>query len=207
MIFTDEMAVEKGKTSGRVWTIRHPGEEFDMKHLQPTFKQERETLNVWGAIAWGKKWPLLRLSQSKPNTHGIPKSADRFVYTTRVLEDRLSGYCSELRREGRRGVLVVEDGASTHTSLLARQAKEELHIKTVTHPPNSPDLNAIETCWLIVKSRLKKFRPVASTADKLWEQLEEIWDGISQEEINRQVEGMVRRRADLVAANGFHIGF
>ena len=57
-IFTDESSVQMGMKSGKNWTIRYVGEEYDTKHVQPTFHSGRKTIMVWGSFAWNKKWPL-----------------------------------------------------------------------------------------------------------------------------------------------------
>ena len=59
--FTDEAAVESGVRKGASFTIRRVGEEFQEKHMVPTFKQKRKSVMVWGAVALGRKWPLVRL--------------------------------------------------------------------------------------------------------------------------------------------------
>ena len=62
MVFTDEAAVESGQRKGTVWTTRRVGEEFEEKHLVSIFRQDRKTLMVWADVAYGKKWPLKRLT-------------------------------------------------------------------------------------------------------------------------------------------------
>jgi transposase len=207
VIFTDEVSFEMGKRGGITWTIRRVGEEFKQKHIQLTFRQGRKTIMVWGAIAHGHKWPLHRLipSQSRPNQSS--NTINTHCYVNQILMDRLAGYCSEMRREGMLGVKVVEDGAPIHNTKLAGQVREETHIKRIEHPPSSPDLNAIEPLWGIVKHRVSLLRPVASTTDKLWEQIEQVWDELEQDIVDRQVERMGARVRAVKEAKGMHTQF
>ena len=145
VVFTDEAAVETWEKKGSSWTIRRVGEEFMLKHLVPTFRQERKTLMIWDAIAYSKKWPLVRLDYDPAyDLEGRKGRVNRVDYINLILEGHLAGFVSEMRRKGRHGVTVVEDGAKIHDNKLAYQAREELFIDSQYHPPNSPDLNAIE---------------------------------------------------------------
>ena len=58
VISTDEAAIEMGEDIWRSFTQRRPGEEFDVEHITPTFRNTRQVLMVWGAVVHGKKWPL-----------------------------------------------------------------------------------------------------------------------------------------------------
>lgn len=80
-----------------------------------------------------------------------------------------------------RDVLVVEDGAPVHkiTNLVAEGAKAG--VINITHPGNSPDLHAIESCWAVVKDRLR------------------LVDGF--------VQSFEERRKQVVAAQGVHTQF
>ena len=91
------------------------------------------TILVWAAIAWGKKWPLIRLNHNarynlKEGKNGI----NRYNYINTIIEGRLAGYVSVLQREGRQEVRAVEDGVKIHDNKLADQAREELHITQIT---------------------------------------------------------------------------
>ena len=208
MVFKDEAAVESGQRKGTVWTIRRVGEEIEEKHLVPTLRQDRKTLMVWDAVPYGKKWPLKRLAHHPTFDLGKGKEGvNRYDCINSVLEERLVRYLSELRREGRRGVKAVEDGARIHDYHMAHQAREELHITTSPHPPNSPNLNAIEPLWRIPKARLGKFKPVPSTANQLWELLEKPWDELEQHIVNREKEKMEERKRAVIKAKGKHTGY
>jgi transposase len=204
VIFTDEASVEMGKKGGVSWTIRRPNQQFKHKHIIPTFKQGRQSLMIFGAIAHGHKWPLTLLTPLQSQRTQSRERVDRFKYVNAVLEGCLAGYCSQMRREGIMDVRVVEDGAPIHRNALAAQAREELHIKNINHPPCSPDLNAIESLWGILKYRLGKVRPVASTTAMLWEQIQEVWNGLEQHHVDREVEKMVQKAAELKDAKGYH---
>jgi hypothetical protein len=142
-IFSDEVYFETGKKAGKSYTIRHAGDEYLEQHLTPSFKQAMKTVMVWGATAKGKKWPLLRLGPTEYPISEKSVGLNRFDYINRVLEARLAGYLSELRREGRQGVRSVKDWAAIHQSQLIKH-REELHITPQFHSPSSPDLNPIE---------------------------------------------------------------
>ena len=96
VVFTDEAAVEMGKKGGTTWTIRRKNEEYLPRHLVPTFRSTRQTLMIWGCIALGHKWPLLRLIPQQKKGEKKKRGLDRYDYVNLVLEDRLAGYMSEL---------------------------------------------------------------------------------------------------------------
>ena len=162
---------------------------------------------IFGAIAHGHKWPLVLLTLLESQRTREKKKIDRFVYVEKVLEDCLAGYCSEMRREGILDVVVVEDGAPIHNNGLAAQAREELHINQINNPPSSPNLNAIEPLWGILKYRLGKLQPVASTVTILWEQIQEVWEGIEQYYVDREVEKMAQKSAVIKQVEGLHTGY
>lgn len=208
MIFTDEVAIESGYHPGVQWTIRRKGEELNMQHLQPTFRQTRKTLTLWGAIAWGKKWPLLRLKHVPDSEERKKKpGVDGQDYVEQVLEGPLAACVAELEAEGRRNVLVLKDSAPIHRSKKAKAARQRLNISNVPHPPNSPDLNPIEPMWHVLKVRLGDYRPVPTTEDKLLWVVQMIWGEISMAMVNSQVERMRDRREELRRKRGKHIHF
>ena len=58
VIFTDEASFELGKCR-RSWTTRRAGEELLERHVDPCFRSGRKSQMVWGAIARGRKFPLV----------------------------------------------------------------------------------------------------------------------------------------------------
>jgi transposase len=179
IIFTDECPVELGEDIGRRWTIRRAGEEYLPQHVDTTFRSSRKSLMVWGAIAYGKKWPLLRLPLAPSVASGGKRTKAEGLngekYAEWVIRGRLAHINEEMAlqagREHGRGVEVVEDGAPSHKSKLAARAREEANIRSLFHPPSSPDLNPIEAIWRTLKLRVGRIRPRATTLDQLWEHI------------------------------------
>ncbi|KAF7507204.1 hypothetical protein GJ744_010886 [Endocarpon pusillum] len=79
--------------------------------------------------------------------------------------------------------------------------KARLNIQWEMNPPNSPDLNPIETIWRIIKQRLKS-RGVIFEEAVLRRAIQEEWDKITLDEINRAISTMPDRVAALNERNG-----
>ena len=207
VIFTDESSIEIGESVRRELTIRRPGEEYDPAHVQTTFHSQRKSLMVWGAVAHGKKWPLVRLPLAPSTVSGGQRIRAEGLngqrYADWIISSQLSPMMTELRSEGREDVLVVEDGAPAHSSKVAKAARLECGITPLQHPPSSPDLNPIEGLWLILKTKIGVLPRKATTLDELWAQVQVAWEEIDQGTVNRVVGSMETRRQAIQAVKGF----
>jgi transposase len=95
--------------------------------------------------------------------------------------------------------ILVEDNDGPHGTKgegpnPVKKAKKRLGIKWEANPPNSPDLNTIESIWRIIKQRLKS-RGLIDNATVLRRAIEEEWDKITIEEINKAIASMPERVA------------
>jgi len=120
VIFTDEASLEIGEDPKRTYVSRRPGEEILQENLVPTFRSGRKSLMVWAAIAYGHKWPLLRLPLQSSSSNGkVQRKAEGLTgakYVDYVLNGPLKAYSDELKAAVGDGVMVVEDGAPSHSS-------------------------------------------------------------------------------------------
>lgn len=103
-----------------------------------------------------------------------------------------SGLLDEMdQRHGPFHWLLMQDGATSHTS---RETMDWLrrNINVLPGwPPNSPDLNPIEMLWAVVKRKRHAF------PGTLEEQVLAAWDSIAQETIDRLVADF-RHRCEMV---------
>jgi DDE superfamily endonuclease len=87
-----------------------------------------------------------------------------------------------------------------------KQAKRRLGIQCESKPPESPDLNPIETIWRTIKQRLKN-RGLILDPTELRRAIEEEWDKITLKEINEAISTMPDRVAAVNEHNGLPIPF
>jgi transposase len=87
-----------------------------------------------------------------------------------------------------------------------KQAKRRLGIQCESNPPESPDLNPIETIWRTVKQRLKN-RGLILDPTELRGAIEEEWDKITLKEINEAISTMPDRVAAVNERDGLPIPF
>jgi len=206
VIFTDESSLEIGRDLGRKYVTRKAGEEFLPNMLDLTFRSNRQTLMVWGAIANNHKWPLLRIplkpSKSDGKTRVKAEGLNAQKYTDAILSGPLLEAVNDMKAENALDVLVVENGAPAHKSVIAKKFRLENHIPSLTHPPSSPDLNLIENVWQVLKQRISTIHPKATTLDGLWDHAQQAWAEIPVTMINQLVDGMEGRVQDVLKAKG-----
>ena len=192
IIWTDEASVEIGKGSERVWVWRRPGERHLDQCLIPTFKSGRQSLMVWGCIAYGRRGPLIR----------IPKDQKKGVdYINLILGGPLLDFYMELSEE-RGQVAVMEDGAPVHRCKLARKFREDHQMQVFPHPAQSPDINPIEHVWKHLKVKINQRLVQPKNLDQLWGALLEEWERIDTGFINSLVDSMSDRVEAVHKAHG-----
>jgi transposase len=192
VIWTDESSVEIGKDSRVPWVWRRPGERYDEGCLAPTFKSGRQSLMIWGCIAYGRLGPLIRIPKEERS------GAD---YVRLVLADTLWDFYSELYEE--RGlVAVMEDGAPVHRCKLASNFRTSHFMEVFPHPAQSPDLNPIEHLWKILKTRINARENIPKNADEMWSAIQEEWKKIDVEMVNTLVTSMPARVEAVLKVKG-----
>jgi hypothetical protein len=125
-------------------------------------------------------------------------------YVTQVLKGPLKEFVKEMEREREHSMLVVEDGAPGHTSKLASQARSELGIKKLSHPPKSPDLNPIEPLWYGLKTHIVDICGSGNSLDNLWEVVKKVWDEFTPEAIKKYTATMDDHVQAIKDAEGWH---
>jgi hypothetical protein len=132
---------------------------------------------VWAAIGSGFKFPFIIFAKNIDSTHSIDSLQRRGFFES--ADDRF----------GSRQWYLVQNSALCHTSSRSLNALFELCNVFPEWPPNSPDLNPIESLWGAIKRRVR------------WDRIQTIqtvWSEFSQESIDHLV-GSFANRAKLVA--------
>ncbi|EIW66465.1 hypothetical protein TREMEDRAFT_70078 [Tremella mesenterica DSM 1558] len=172
------------------WTIRRAHKEYTSKHMHIHFHSNHISVPIWGAIAYNKKFPLFRIPLER-----IKRPKGWKTYVAEVQEEQGGGVC------------MMVDGSPAHRAQITRDAEAALSLQQFPHPPYSPDLNPIKSMWADVKHELDHGRPQPTNADKLFQEIQRIWDGIPITRVNQLIESMSARRDELEKADGLQTSF
>jgi hypothetical protein len=99
-------------------------------------------------------------------------------------------------------IIFQQDNDPKHTSNMAKNCLQELGLKVLQWPAQSPDLNPIEHLWSHLKRHLNALPRQPTGMLELWERVEEEWEGISQEVVISLIESMPRHIAAVLKAKG-----
>lgn len=198
---------------GRKRVTHHPGKEHNFECTQPAFQSAsgRKLIMMQACIAHGVKGSIIKLDLPplKKDQNGQRKGGGMGgkEYVEQVLHGPLKNFVKEM--ESCRGceILVVEDGAPGHKSVLAKAARNKLGIKQLLHPLSSPDLNPEEPLWLKVKNCVADLPGSANSLDKLWAAVQKIWDTLTVEDIEAHTGQMDMRVQAVKQETGKHTRF
>jgi hypothetical protein len=90
-------------------------------------------------------------------------------------------------------IFFQQDGASSHRALTTQAWLDRFDIPVLDHPPDSPDVNAIEGLWHTLKTKIRDRPHLPTTLEELKIAALEAWDEITIDEVNAHVDSMQRR--------------
>jgi len=101
--------------------------------------------------------------------------------------------------------IFQHDNSSVHTAYIVRNYIRKSKIPIMEWPPNSPDLNIIETIWAYIKDRLYKYPKDAKDLNELWDRVQDIWAATPKDFIERLYKSMPAKMKAVVKSKGDHI--
>ena len=141
-------------------------------------------LHVWGAIGIGYKSRLVFLPESRPaGDDDNSKSGRVDVRMNGTLYKRLclTPVVPSLVAQRR---TLMQDGARCHWRGDVIQYLQRKRVRFINDwPPHSPDLNPIEKVWAVMKLRVGRLH--VATKGELRSAMQQVWDGLSQAEVDR----------------------
>ncbi|RVE48620.1 hypothetical protein evm_006691 [Chilo suppressalis] len=98
--------------------------------------------------------------------------------------------------------LFMHDNARAHAAGIVREYFRDVNITVMDWPARSPDMNPIEHMWDELKRRVRARQPVAQTMQEFKTAIEEEWEMIPQNFIERLINSMPNRMRAVVDAHG-----
>lgn len=188
VVWTDESSFEVGKNFRKVRVWRTAEEKYSNSCLSPSFKSGRTSVMVWGAF----------VESSMSNLVVIPPGQSKAVdFIEVVYKGELLGFLAQTSN-----AFLMEDGAPIHRALVSKAWREQHLIKTFKWPAQSPDLNPIENIWSLLKHAVHTRRIRPRTTKDMLTALNEEWQRVSKDYLNKLINGMPERIQAVIKNKG-----
>ena len=201
-LWSDECSVERGSGKSREWCFRTPAQKWDKEMIQTYKKGKDKTVMVWACFGGnGARSNLVFMPGDPDSKKGDVTS---LVYIE-VLADEVPTLWEP-------GLIFMQDNAPIHTARIIKAWFEENGIEVEEWPPYSPDMNPIEHVWKKLKKWVHEHHPELETMtgdnvvikQRMLEALQEGWDALPQDFLDKLVESMEDRVKALLKAEGWH---
>lgn len=145
VLFSDEMNVEVDQRKCRVMLRRTVDEKYNESCIQQRTKQGSGSIGIWACMS-ASGVHCFKLFNGRLNA----------VHYREILENFLMPTIDA--SEDKEHLIFQQDNAPCHTAHIIRDFFADNNIKTLTWPPNSPDLNCIENLWSWLDIKLGKLQ-------------------------------------------------
>lgn len=192
ILFSDESKFNIKGSDNKNFTVRRPkNERIKPQYCKGTVKHGGGSTMVWGCFSYAGVGPI----------HQIITTMDRFVYKN-MLENVMLPYAEE-----NMPIIWVfqHDNDPKHTSKFVKDWLSDTNIKTLAWPAQSPDLNPIENLWSIVDRKIK--RDSETNKHNIFSRIQDAWNNISNDQIERLIDSMPRRCAEVIKNKGYAIDY
>jgi hypothetical protein len=167
------------KGSCYVWPSETEDEKKEAQHALEEENKERKAARVLEQMArsrldkkgkvirQGKRPPEARLYKSncRINRDGV----DGYRHREKVLKPLLIPFVNSLKQQGR-NVVVLEDNAPAHISHFDNDCFKVSDVVKMLWPANSPDANAIEQAWPLIRRHITDDYDISTTEEECAQQ-------------------------------------
>lgn len=190
VLWSDESKFEIFGSKRKIYVRRSAEEKMLPECVVPTVKHGGGSIMVWGCFSGYGTGDLVRIEGTMKKEH-----------YKRILQQ--NAVPSGLKLIGN-GFIFQQDNDPKHSSKLCRRYLEyketEGVLKNMVWPPQSPDLNPIELLWEELDRKVRDRCP--SSQEDMWKALQESWNNVSQETINKLIARMPRLVKKVIKCKG-----
>ncbi|PZC74838.1 hypothetical protein B5X24_HaOG207102 [Helicoverpa armigera] len=183
VLFSDESKIVLHSNDGRKKVYRRKGERFAQCCFEERVAYGGGSRTVWGGISANGKTQLEVVTGPRLPT----LNAERYI------RECLGPHVI---------FLFMHDNAGAHAACIVREYLRDVNITVMDWPARSPDMNPIEHMWDEEKRRVRARQPFAQTMQELKTAIEEEWEMIPQNFIERLIKPMSNVMRAVVDAHG-----
>jgi transposase len=189
VIWSDESKFNLFGSDGRMYVWRQPHEVCRRDCIRPVVKHGGGSVMVWGSFSAGGVGRLVFID-------GIMRG----VNYRNILDQHLHQSATAMGLDG--DFIFQHDNDSKHRSHVVKRYLQEKGVRELEWPSSSPDLNPIEHLWSILGRAVAKKRYRNKKDFK--RQLQDAWDALDPEILNKLVASIPRRLAEVIKNKGGH---
>ncbi|KAJ8716482.1 hypothetical protein PYW07_003109 [Mythimna separata] len=150
----------------------------------------------WGGIMIDTKTDIVFITGANTSTRSRGLTAARYVEG--ILEDHVRPLASLLGED----FILMHDNARPHVARTVRDYMGDVGITAMEWPARSPDINPIEHVWDELKRRVRAKKPAPMCLQDLQNAIEEQWNSIPQEFLEKLIRSMKNRLRAVIRARG-----
>jgi transposase len=187
VLFTDESRFNPRSPDGceKVW--RRPGERYSQCCISPRSGYNGGSIMIWADISLEAHTDLVFVENGAMAVHR---------YILECVESHVVPYASFIGEN----FLFMDDNARPHMARIVVRYLEQVGIRLLPWPANSPDLNPIEHVWDFLGKRVRRRQLRPETLNGLRVALEEECAQIPQDYIATLIQSMPNRLRDAIRA-------
>ena len=190
VIWSDESKFNVLNSDGKEYHWTNTPEKITDDSVKETLKFGAGNVMVWGCMTW---WGVGHACKIDGNMDG-----DLYCDILRgELIDTINYYNLDISK-----ITFQHDNDPKHKSKVATTTLQNLKLKVMEWPAQSPDLNPIEHLWDHLTRELKKKNLVISSKNHLWEVLEDVLKEKNTEFCRKLISTMSERVNDVINAKG-----
>ena len=190
-LWSDETTVRKAP-KGKSLTFRvHAGTKPEDLPFNHQFQNGGFSVMFWGCISLWGIGPLVALEGSQ--------NSDTYIelLKTYVIPE-LEAANSLLDID----FTFMQDNAPCHKSKKVMEFFNTNNVSVLEWPAQSPDLNPIENIWNTIKTRRRKRYGIPKTKQELIDQIFDIWNELTLEDVECCIANMERRLSEVLRMDG-----
>ena len=185
VIFTDETTISQFSRPKKVW--RQKGEII----MVPTVKHSAK-VHVYGCFS----------EEGFGNIYCFTNNLTGDLLCT-IYETTLLPSAENFFGEDNHNWKLQEDNDPKHTSRKAQKWRSRNHVKRISWPSQSPDLNPIENVWAILKANISNHKPTSTK--ELIRIIKKEWEKLDKTFAENLVSSMKNRISLVISNKGDHI--